>query len=150
MDNPYRYSEHAAETLDLVSGKQLRYREVRDGAAFTRQWRVANATIGWHGELLRYANLFRDAGLIDHTRELTHAHWALVYLTDAGVYLRELWRNSPFEVIETADVGKLINRAAGTLSAAYVEESGLLEDQVDRYTGYLRPHAERVVRELLG
>ncbi|HZA71490.1 MAG TPA: hypothetical protein VE476_01110 [Propionibacteriaceae bacterium] len=150
--NPYQHSKRGADTFGLVLERRVRVHEQQDGtiSPFNRRWQLTGGRIGWHDAFRQYANLYLDAGLIAYTNELRVGDWAQVYTTDAGRHLIARWRNQPFEVIETADIAGLIDRAAGTLSAAYVEESGLLEDQVDRYTGYLRPHAERVVRELLG
>lgn len=162
MRNPYQVGKRSADTLGLIGEKRLQFRLAGDGTVppFCRRWRTVGGHVGWHEALLRNANDFLDAGLIDYVRpagtsvdRMDPGHqvmsWCDVFLTRAGEYLLRLWIHQPFEVIEASDIAGLIDRAADTLSAAYVEQSGLLEDQPDRYAGDLRPHAERVLRELL-
>ncbi|HET9144065.1 hypothetical protein [Actinophytocola sp.] len=163
MENPYQVSKRAADTLGLIGENRLQFRLHADGTVppFNRRWRTVGGHVGWHEALLKYANRFLDAGLIDYLRpagtpvdRIDSAgqviNWSPVFLTRAGEYLLRLWIHQPFEVIEASDIEGLLDRAAITLSTAYVEESGLLEDRRDRYADQLRPHAERVLNELLG
>lgn len=151
MENPYKASKRGADTLGLILEGRLQFREIQDGtiAPFNRRWRTIGGHVGWHEALLVNANRFLDAGLIEYTIEQA-GEWAQVLTTKAGRYLLRLWVNAPFEVIEASDITSLLDRAAITLSTVYVERSGLLEDRPDRYAGELRPHAERVLDDLLG
>jgi hypothetical protein len=163
VNNPYQRSKRGVDTLGLIGENRLQFRLQGDGTVppHSRRWRTVGGHVGWHEALLINANHFLDAGLIDYVRPAGTdvdridpgcqvMSWCPVFLTRAGEYLLRLWIHQPFEVIEVSDIAGLIDRAAGELSAAYVEESGLLEDAPGRYTGALRPHAKRVLRELLG
>lgn len=162
MFNPYQHHKRAADTLGLIGEKRLEFRLRHDGTVppFNRRWRTVGGHVGWHEALLVNANRFLDAGLIDYVRPAGTlvdrfdpgrqvCSWQPVFLTRAGEYLLRLWIHQPFEVIDVSDIEGLLNKAAVSLSAAYIEQSGLMEDQPNRYAGELRSHAERVLNDLL-
>lgn len=158
--NPYRCEKRTADTLNLIMEGRLQFRLAGDGtvAPFARRWRTVGGGVGWHEALIRNANLLLDAGLIDYSRPAGRAvdehcpellGWVDVAVTRAGAFLWQMWRDEPFRVVPVATVSHLVDEAAENLSVAYVEQSGLLEDDRHRYVEALRPHAERVVADLL-
>jgi len=165
MENPYAATERGVDTLGLIGEKRLRIRirrvfpEGRERFGETaREWRLVGGSVGWRESLLKNANLFLDAGLIDYVRPAGTGvdepsdqtnDWTPVFLTRAGKYLLRLWCRAPFVVVPTEEIPERVDRAAEALSTAYVEESGLLEDAPDRYAQALYSHAERVTAALL-
>jgi hypothetical protein len=163
--NPYQVTKRGADTLNVVMEKRLQFRLRRvfgdnhAGFTLTREWRTVGGSVGsWHSALIEHANRFLDAGMIDYLRPAGISvdqwspqvnDWSPVQVTEAGLFLFRAWQREPFVVVPTSEVPERIERAAVTLSTAYVENSGLLEDARDRYATALRPHAERVVAELL-
>lgn len=164
--NPYQVTKRGADTLNVVMEKRLQFRLRRvfndrhEGwFTLTREWRTVGGSVGsWHGALIENANRFLDAGMIDYLRPAGISvdqwspqvnDWVPVNVTEAGLFLFRAWQREPFVVVPTEEIPARIERAAATLSAAYVENSGLLEDARDRYATALRSHAERVVAELL-
>lgn len=152
--NPYQSSKRAADTLNLIDEKRLQFRFAGDGTVtpFNRRWRTVGGGVGWHEALLRYANLFLDAGLIDYVRPANREvdefdaqllDWVDVSLTRAGEHLFKTWLQHPFEVIDSTPGAWL--RGTDALSAAYVERAGLQEDPPFRYSAELRPHLEAAV-----
>lgn len=157
--NPYQVTKRAADTLNLIMERRLEFRLAGDGTAppFQRCWRTVGGGVGWHKTLLRYANGFLDAGLIDYERphgcdvdqldqrgELRS--WTPVFATRAGLFLFDTWRRHPFTVIDESP--SALTRADRALSAAYVIGAGLLEDRPHRYADAVRPHVEAVVDAL--
>jgi hypothetical protein len=164
--NPYRVTMRSADTLNLVAEGRLYIHihqtwneEAGRFGPTERRWVLIGGSVGWRNEALAWANRFLDAGMIDYNRPagigLDEPHPQLrnktrVFLTQAGRYLFQTWHHRPFEVIEVGSRAELLDKAAASLAAAYVEESGLLEDRPDRYVAKLRPHAERVLDDLTG
>lgn len=104
--NPYELTRRGADTLNLIMGGRLQFRLAGDGTVppFARRWRTVGGHVGWHADLLRYANLYLDAGLIDYRRpegrDVDEAcrealDWCEVSLTRAGAYLFRFWREQP-------------------------------------------------------
>lgn len=162
MENPYKVSKRAADTLGLIGENRLQFRLHADGTVtpFNRRWRTVGGGVGWHEPLLLNANRFLDAGLIDYLRPAGTPvdridpagqviNWSPVFLTRAGEYLLKLWIHHPFAVVELDEVPERIDQAATALSAAYVESSGLIEDAPNRYATDLHPHAEKAAEALL-
>jgi hypothetical protein len=150
-DNPYQFAMRAADTMNLIMEKRLQFRQVQDGTVspHNRRWRTVGGHVGWHESLLHYASLFLTAGLIDHTKELRRDDWAQVYPTDAGLYLMKLWRSDAFEVVPLSELPDRLRAANTALAVAYVEGSGLLEDDPARYEPGLRKHTEAAGEALL-
>ena len=150
-ENPYKFAKRGADTFNLIQENRVEFRKHQDGTIepYNWRWKVTGGRIGWHEAFRWYVTIYLDAGLISHTVPIKPWEWTRVVVTDAGRHLIKRWRDQPFAVVDLVDVPSLIDGAASVLSAAYVEESGLLEDPRDRYVSQLRPHAERVVRDLL-
>lgn len=160
--NPYRAEKRAADTLNLIMEGRLQFRLSGHSAVnqfVNRRWRTVGGHVGWHEALIRYANLFLDAGLIDYQRPAGRVvdefypgmidSWEPVFATQAGRHLLKMWRDEPFRVVPVATVPSLVDEVAEILATAYVRQSGLLEDDRHRYVEPLRPHAEQVVSDLL-
>jgi hypothetical protein len=164
--NPYRVTKRSADTLNLVAEGRLYIHvhqpwddEAGRFGPVERRWVLVGGSVGWREAMLEWADRFLDAGMIDYHRPagvgLDEHHPQLrnktrVFLTQAGRYLFQTWHHRPFLVVESGNREELLDRAAASLAAAYVQESGLLEDRPERYTAKLRPHAERVLDELTG
>jgi len=142
--NPYQVSKRAADTLNLVMENRLQLRFAQDGTVtpFDRHWRTVGGHVGWHEALLRNANLFLDAGMIDHTVE-DPGNWAMVSITKAGRYLLDSWIKRPFIVLPDSEEAR--EAGARALSAVYIASAGLQEDHPDRYALDLRPHLDAAI-----
>jgi hypothetical protein len=149
--NPYQCSKRAADTLNLIEEKRLQFRFAGDGTVtpFNRRWRTVGGGVGWHEALLRYSNLFLDAGLIDYVRPANRdvdefdaqlLDWVDVFLTRAGKYLFDTWLRQPFTVLPHSQ--EAYEAGARALSAAYVANAGLQEDHPHRYAAALRSHLD--------
>lgn len=162
MENPYKVSKRAADTLGLIGEACLQFRLRHDGTVtpFNRRWRTVGGSVGWHADLMLNVNRFLDAGLIDYVRPAGTdvdrfdpgrqvCSWSPVFLTRAGEHLLRRWIHEPFAVVELDELPDRISQAATALSAAYVESSGLLKDASDRYALDLHPHAEKAAEALL-